>query len=287
MAGKGAYTNNDITRTYRKIDDHIDTGRYILSYSKNTADIRDVALEGLDLRGVESAIDLGCSYGFFTEKMAPRLGKSAFITGIDIVDEENRDSFLRIVEAAGRRGRFIGGSADQVKHFESRTFDLVVASYSLYFFPHLIGEIGRILRRGGIFIAVTHTERSLDEIIGLIPGTMSRVGLESSGELAIRRLFRAFSMESGREKLEEFFDRIEIVVYPNKLVFPKENIEDCIDYLYKKRCLLFKEVIDEKPELLEHVMGEIFGELKAIAQREGAVEITKSDCIFRCYGPKV
>jgi len=132
------YSIDDITRTYRAVPDHQGTRRHIERYSENPDDIRDIALRGLDLSGVQSALDLGCGYGFFTEKLAPRLQPGAEITGIDLVDKGCRDVFLNTVSLAGASGRFIAAHADCITHMPSARFDIVYASYSLYFFPHLI-----------------------------------------------------------------------------------------------------------------------------------------------------
>ncbi|HET57988.1 MAG TPA: class I SAM-dependent methyltransferase [Deltaproteobacteria bacterium] len=286
MVEKNLYSTDDIAGTYRAVADHIDTRHHIFRYSENHRDVRDVALQGIDLGWVRSALDLGCAYGFFTEKIVTCLHMNAHITGIDLIDDGNRSSFLSIVESAGRRGCFIAGHADCIREMKSGKFDLVIASYSLYFFPHLIREIARILQPRGVFIAVTHTERSLNEIIQLIPGAMKQTGIEPPGELAISRLLQVFSMENGERRLAPHFKTVEIIPYPNKLIFPRERIDDCIDYLSKKRNLLFKEVIERDRNRLQDVMEVFFSGLRERAEHGAVLEITKHDCIFRCRYPK-
>jgi SAM-dependent methyltransferase len=287
MVEENLYSTDDIAGTYRAVADHIDTRRHIFRYSENDGDVRDAALQGVDLGWMRSALDLGCAYGFFTEKIASRLHVDAHITGIDLIDNGNRSSFLSIIESAGRRGRFIAKHADCISEMQSGEFDLVIASYSLYFFPHLIGEIARILQPRGVFIAVTHTERSLNEIIQLIPNAMKQTGIDPPGELAISRLLQVFSMENGERRLTPHFETVETIPYPNKLIFPRERIDDCIDYLSKKRNLLFKEVIERDRHRLEDVMDVFFSGLRERAEHNAVLEITKNDCIFRCRYPKV
>lgn len=277
------YSVDDITKTYKAVSEHIDTRGYIRRYSENREDIRDVALRGLDVRDVQKALDLGCSYGFFTEKLVRYLGREADITGIDLIEEGNRESFLRILREEGLAGRFIAGRADHIRAMADGSFDLVVASYSLYFFPHLIGDISRILKPDGIFIALTHTEDSLKELIGLIP--LSNAGGDTLREPAISRLFRVFSMENGEVRLKEHFGTIERIPYLNKLVFPYENIEDCYDYVSKKRNLIFKEVRDTDPQRLDGIMEEFFRRIQSCARQNRVLEITKDDCVFRCRDP--
>jgi len=277
------YSTDDIAGTYTAVDEHIGKRRHIRRYSENRDDIRDVALRGLDVTGTVRALDLGCSYGFFTEKLVRCLGPQADITGIDLIDEGNRACFLRILRDAGSSGRFIAGKADLIKTMADGSFDLVAASYSLYFFPHLIGEISRILSRDGVFVALTHTEDSLKELIGLIP--LPGSGEEVRREPAISRLFRVFSMENGEERLKDYFGTIERIPYPNRLVFPLEHIEDCYDYVLKKRTLMFKETLDTDPGRLDGIVEEFFRRVRASAREKRVLEITKDDCVFRCRDP--
>jgi len=285
MGEDSLYSIEDIRKTYEAVPDHVETRRLISRYSVNREDIRESALGGLDLTGVEDALDLGCAYGFFTAKLARRLKKGATVTGLDLVDEANRDLFLAVVDSMGYRGRFVAGSADLIGEMASDSLDLVVASYSLYFFPHLIGEIARVLRPNGVFITITHTESSLQEVIRLIPGCIRSVGLEVPEEPAIGRLLRVFSLENGEAQLKGHFGRIEKIIFENDLSFPLDNIEACIDYLGKKQNLLFKEIFDTNPQRIDEALSCFYRELRESARRHGAVVITKDDCIFRCFAP--
>ena len=281
------YTIKDIQNAYQTVQEHMETRRLISRYSINRRDIREVALEKLDLSSFKDVLDLGCAYGFFTENLAGRLQNGAAVTGLDLIDDANRDLFLRTVQSMGYRGRFIAGSAELISGMNSSTFDLVVASYSLYFFPHLIREITRILRPDGIFIAITHAEQSLREVIRLIPGCMVSAGIEPPpAEPAIGRLLRVFSLENGETQLKDHFGRIERIDFHNSLSFPLGSMEDCINYLGKKRNLLFKELLDTKPRRAGEALSCLYRELGENARREGNVVITKDDCIFRCFDPR-
>lgn len=286
MSGDSLYSEDDIRKIYEAVRDHVETRRLISRYSANREDIRENALEGLDLTGTADVLDLGCAYGFFTEKLAGRLKEGAAVTGLDLAGEANRDLFLRIVDSMGYRGRFVAGSADLIGDMDAVSFDLVVASYSLYFFPHLIGQIARVLRPDGVFITITHAEASLSEVIRLIPDCIRSVGVEPPAEPAIGRLLRRFSLENGEEQLRGHFGRIEKIPFENDLSFPQSDIEDCVDYLGKKRNLLFKEVFDANPQRVDEALSCFYRELRESARREGKVVITKDDCIFRCFNPR-
>jgi ADP-ribose pyrophosphatase YjhB (NUDIX family)/SAM-dependent methyltransferase len=280
------YSIEDIKKTYESVQNHLRTKHIILNYSQNNEDIREIAVKGLDLSGVKRVLDLGCGYGFFTEKLEGLLDEGVHITGVDLIDEGNRESFLNTIFSMGHRGEFIAESANLIKNMEDSSFDLIIASYSLYFFPHLIGEIARILDRNGIFIAVTHTEFSLKEIIPFIPHCMNDLGLAPPDETLISRLFRTFSMENGEEQLEPCFEEIERIVFKNSLTFPSENVNDCIEYLEQKKHLLFKEMADNYPDRMEDFVSSFQRNIHEYARKKKRIVITKDDVIFRCFKPR-
>jgi ADP-ribose pyrophosphatase YjhB (NUDIX family)/SAM-dependent methyltransferase len=286
MAKNHLYSTEDIKKTYESIQSHIRTKHIILNYSKNAGDIRKIALEGLDLSRVRRVLDLGCGYGFFTESLKGLLKKGASIVGMDLIDENNRDSFLTTVAGMGYRGEFIADNANSIKTMEDSHFDLIIASYSLYFFSHLINEIARILDDDGVFIAVTHTEYSLQEVIQLIPRCIEGLGLVPPDEILISRLFKTFSMENGKTQLAPYFEETEKIVFNNFLTFPSENVNDCIEYLEQKRHLLFKDIQESYPERMDDIISSFYRDILEFARKGDRIALTKDDVVFRCYKPR-
>lgn len=282
---EGLFSYEDIRKTYEELAWHRRSKDIIQEYALNMKDIRTVALEGLDLRACSEVLDLGCGYGFFIEKLAGRLRPGARVMGIDVIDHSNRQAFIDSVTLMGYRGSFIQGSADIIRDMADASFDLVTASYSLYFFPHLIPEIARVLRSSGCFITVTHSKYSLRELTSFVPFSMKAAGLDTPGELKINRLFSAFSLEDGGVQLEPFFHDVERIVYENFLVFPLDRFEACIDYLDTKKHLLLKEVTDMHPDKFDVVLAVFVKALFDHARTHGKVLVTKDDGIFRCRLP--
>ena len=279
------YSSEDIRNTYEPIEDHRHTRHIIQEYALNIADIREVGLLGLDLGFVRRVLDLGCGYGFFTEKLRGRLHESAYIEGLDVIDRNNSEAFVDTIEAIGYHGEFRHGSADLIRDIQNESYDLIIASYSLYFFPHLIPDIARILMPEGIFIAVTHSRFSLQEITRLIPGCMETIGIPPPDDIAINVLLSAFSLENGETKLNPYFTRVERILYENDLLFPLDQVIDCIDYLDKKKHLILKDVTERYPQKLDDMLSCFNQAVFEHASLHGEVIITKDDAIFRCFNP--
>jgi SAM-dependent methyltransferase len=279
------YSEDDIRRTYEELLWHKRSRDIIQEYALNRKDVRMEALDGLDLSWASNVMDLGCGYGFFTEALEGRLHEDALVIGVDVVDHRNREAFLDTVTCMGYRGVFIEAAADIIRDMETGRFDVVLASYSLYFFPHLIGEIARILKDRGVFVAVTHSERTLEELIAFVWRSMREARIQRTDELRISRLFREFSVEGGRDMLEPFFRHVECIPYENSLAFPLDRFDAFIDYLDTKKHLLLKEVSEMGRDAFDEVMAQLVRALFDHARSHGKVLVTKDDGIFRCRYP--
>ena len=276
------YSPDDIRRSYCKIGAHRQSRDTILRFSTNALDIREVALAGLDLSPVRKVLDLGCGYGFFSEKLTGVLDRRAHITGIDMV-VSNREPYLDVLASSGFKGNFVPGSSEIIGTMERGSFDLVAASYSLYFFPHLIGEIARILSPGGIFIAITHSRFTMKEILNFIPSCMKEAGAEPPRELVIQKLFAAFSLENGEALLRPRFERVERIVFNNTLSIPQEDVKHFVAYLEGKKPLFLKDVRDAWPGKVARVRDCFYRKVHDYSRevKDGLI-ITKDDGIFRC-----
>jgi SAM-dependent methyltransferase len=279
---EGIYTAGDIRKTYEKVHDLLVTKQIIKAYSTNRRDIRDAVLCGLRLPAARRVLDLGCGFGFFIEKLKGLLPGDASITGIDLVGGYERP-YLDTVASAGYSGSFVKGDAGLIMKMEDGSRDLVISSYSLYFFPHLIGDIHRILDRDGVFIALTHSRHSLREAIEFVGVCMRKLGLDFPGETALSRLLMTFSLENGSGLLDPFFGRVEKIIYRNSMVFGIEHVDDCIYYLEKKRNLIYKEALDRYPERVADLESCITASIWEYAKAHGRVTFSKDDGVFICY----
>ncbi len=239
--------------------------------STNPVDVRDAALGDVDLTFAESVLDLGCGFGFMAERLAARVAPGAAIVGVDAW-LENESAYLETASAAGRRASFVCLRVADRLPWSDHSLDLVVCSYSLYFFIEVLAEIPRVLSPNGLFLAITHSE---DCVGGLLRST----GLTEAGP-ELRMLSAAFSAENGAEVLRPHFGQIRRIDYRNSLRFGPDDEEDMLTYLRFKLPLLVPGMGpgDALPEYIER-------HARQLLARNGEIVEEKNDAIFWCRSP--
>jgi SAM-dependent methyltransferase len=256
---------------YRQPFVHQSVSALIRRFSTHPEDIRDVALAGVDLSEVREVLELGCGFGFMAEKLARRIHPAARITGVDAC-RDNRRPFEERVRAAGRRAKFIWMAVEDSLPWRDGSYDLVVASHSLYYFPAVIPEIARVLHPGGRLLTVTHSEEACHDLCRL-------AGVETA-RCTLLNVVSRFSAENGQEKLGGSFAEVERIDYPNTLQFQGEEIEQLLAYLrFKFRFM------NEWPESERELLDAESESLRARLLAGGSIELAKDDAVFWCARP--
>jgi SAM-dependent methyltransferase len=230
-----------------------------------------VALAGLELGAVRRVLDLGCGFGFLTARVMPRVARDAVVVGVDAC-EANRIPFVEAVTRAGRRAEFHAMKVEAQLPWADGSFDLVLASYSLYFFPAVLGEIARVLQPGGLFLTIAHSEGSFHSLYAV-------AGVEGY-QTPLYALLRRFSAENGREQLARHFRDVEQFEYRNYLQFAPEQVDDLRQYVRCKIPMLLPrcEPSEEPPRELEQRLAAMLGQGHPFV-------IEKDDAVFRCRRP--
>lgn len=260
-------------RLYEHPSAHEVISGIIRRYSSNPRDVREVALDCRDLSGVGDILDLGCGFGFMAEALARRVGEGALFTGVDVL-ESNRLPFTRRVQTAHREAHFVPARLDCHLAWPDHSFDLVVASYSLYFFPGTVPEIARVLRPGGALLCVTHSEASLRAMVRL-------AGVQGE-ESPLLSLVRAFSAENGAEVLGRWFGDVTRCEYQNVLLFQPGDVEDLLTYLQYKFASL-RDWPESEPELCALASEEL---RRRFLTNSGLVALDKTDAVFWATAPR-
>lgn len=251
---------------------HEAISRIIRRFSTNHQDVREVVLAGLDLSGVRRVLDLGCGFGFMTEAIASRAAPDAELIGIDAWPG-NEGPYLSRIAGTGRRGRFVCQRLGSRLDWPDASFDLVVASYALYFFPAVLPEVARVLRPEGLFVALTHTRSSCEQLLRV-------VGLPGSGS-PLLALIEGFCAENAEALLAPWFGQAQRVDYRNALAFDAAHLADLLEYVRFKLPLLVSGAgaEDELPAGLR-------AGLRAAVARGNPLLLDKNDAAFRCWRPR-
>ena len=189
---------------------------------------------------------------------------------------------MHVCRHVGVRGRFLPADAAIIKEFESRSVDLAICSYSLYFFPELISEIARILHPDGLFIATVHNGDNMGELISFVRNTLAAHDLAlHSSILPIERYLTRCSSENGHILLSPWFGEIEVRGYKNSLVFKPQDLYALLEYLRFKWPFFLDATAD---------LGKIFDLFEIHLQQSlghdgDCFVVSKDDTIFLCSQP--
>lgn len=244
-----------LIKSYGDEDLHRKIGEVIRAHSSNCEDIREVVKRSLDWSSVRRILDLGCGYGWLESSVA---GTFEAIFGVDAL-EQNREPFLSIARAKAGQAAFEPLTLPAPLPFESQSFDLIVAAYSLYFFPDVLSEVKRLLKPDGVFLAITHSEGMLEE------------GEEFFHFKNLRGLIERFSAENGEEQLNVYFSHVSYVDYINSIVFSREDGDDLARYIAFKAEFITKDV--DPAEVTEKLLREL--------DKRGILSFNKNDRIFQ------
>jgi ubiquinone/menaquinone biosynthesis C-methylase UbiE len=151
-------------------------------------------------------LEVGCGWGELAEWLAR--DTAAQVVAVDLSE--------RMVELARARGVDAQVGDVQELPFADGSFDVAVAAWMLYHVPDLdrgLSELARVLRPGGILVAVTNSRyhlRELRELVGSGPSTLSFN--RENGEELLGRHFARMRREDVNGRLE-FASRGEVEEY--------------------------------------------------------------------------
>jgi len=280
------YSESELDKSFQDLDLHQAVNCIVFGHSTNRRDIREIALEGVDFAQVSNILDLGCGFGFSVLGLKGRARQGTHVVGIDIQQSYQRP-FLQACESVGAIGEFHASDVAELASYPSRSFDLVVSFFSLYFFPDIVKDVARVLTDSGVFVAVTHSQTTLRELIRHIPVTMATLGLEVPDLLSIQKLLGTFAAENAEQLLRPWFNSVEKRVFRNTLRFNEEELSHLEVYLRMKKHLMLKEVYDVSPDSVGAALNQLMATLAADANRKGVLELNKDDAVLLCRRPTV
>ena len=123
-------------------------------------DARELVFEAVAEIDPDKVLEVGCGEGELAERIQDELD-------VELVAIDQSE---RMVELTRRRGVDARVGDVQELPFHDGSFDVVVAAWMLYHAPDLdraVGEIARVLRRGGRLVAATNASDHLQEMLDL------------------------------------------------------------------------------------------------------------------------
>lgn len=271
---------NHLVRIFKDAAAHREVAGIIARHLSHEEDIRSVALDGMELGSFRNILDLGCGFGFFTEGLRGRVHPEARITGVDRFPEYEW-FYFQTCEQLNIKKRFLSSGSRALREMEDRSFDLILCSYALYFFPEMIREISRVMKKEGLFIAITHATSHLHPFTNYIREVLLQNGFSPEDEIPYERLINKFSDKNGKELLGPFFQTISEKSYRCNLVFEPAGWDDFTTYFNFKRSFFIPHSLDEDDRLHHRVLNSV----KEFLTRGNNLIINKDDVIYLCSHP--
>lgn len=252
----------------------------IRDHLTNRRDVRREALNGFDLSGVKTILDLGCGFGFFTEGLQGKVSAQASATGIDR-HEKYAKFYADTCQKVGIKSRFSSSGISSINKFRSGEFDLILCSYALYFFPEFIPEIARVIGDDGVFIAITHARPHMKEFTTMVRQALASRKIPYPNALPYESLIDRFCDENGEKLLSPWFRKILKKTYMSEIVFQRVDYEGFEEYFRFKRSFFMPEKEADEEALMEYILKKV----KEHLDEKGSLHITRDDAIFICSQP--
>jgi len=273
---------SSLANVFKDAEKHLKIADIITRHISNKSDIRIFALNGLDISKCQNILDLGCGYGFFTEALRGKVHPKVKVTGVDRFTEYEK-FFSQSAEKAGVSSNFLYKGISVLEKMESNSYDLILCSYALYFFPEMVAHISRILKDDGLFVAITHAIPHMHEFADYVRKILREEGHNLDSCLPYEKLIKEFSDKNGYQILTPYFSKISKKKYEGVLIFGAGDYEDLIHYFNFKHSFFIPEEIDADDKLHQMIIRKIKRDMGANQE----LRITKNDVIFVSSGPKV
>jgi ubiquinone/menaquinone biosynthesis C-methylase UbiE len=179
-------------------ESRLDTRRSVWRDSADGRNPADLAAAAIRRETPDRVLEVGCGGGQFAARLA---GENP---AAQVVATDRSARFVELTAAGGVTAQVADA---QDLPFEDGSFDVVAAMWMLYHVPDLdraLAEVRRVLRPGGLFVAVTNGDEHVADL-----------RREAGGG----RVLTAFSSENGEGALLRHFTRVEREDVATRAVF--------------------------------------------------------------------
>ena len=248
-------------------DANLSARQAIYRYQQPVVRVAGWALDLAALVGDERVADVGCGNGLHLSELQRREHRGT-VVGMD----------LSLVMLAAARTRsdacLLVGDAQRLP-FADASFDCVLAMHMLYHVPErdlAISEMRRVLRPGGVALALTNSHRHLGELNDLVGSVLHDF---NGADPAALRAYLRFSAESGGEQMRAHFGEVERHDSGSELIVT--DVQPIIDYVAS-----MGSVGDALGGARGAVLGEVERRTAAVIEAEGAFRIRTDVGCFVC-----
>lgn len=219
--------------------------------------------EQINFSGVYRLLEIGCGNGkLWKNKKINLRNREIFLSdsSAGMIEEVRKD--------LGKEFNCIVADCENIP-FKDSYFDAIIANHVLFYIKDLnkgLGEIHRVLKKKGVFYCSTYGSDHMKEISELVKEFDSNIILSES------HLYEKFGLENGIKILYKYFDNIEKLLYPDKLLI--NEIQPLIDYILSCH--------GNQNEIISKRMNEFKLFLAQKMSEKGYIEITKNAGLFKC-----
>lgn len=165
-------------------------------------------------------------------------------------------------------------------HYPEESFDIVIANHMLYHLGNLeraLSEIGRVLKKNGTFYASTIGSRNMAEMKELV----KEFNPDSQYDRILGMIESKFSMENGKQQLENAFTDVQLHVYEDSLSITDSDA--IVEYVLSMNGL---EGNEQVMSLQEAKAFKIFLDEK-MKESDGKIHISKASGMFSCTNARI
>lgn len=203
-------------------------------FSTTTQDLHQGFFNHLLKQAPGSAIILeaGCGRGDIWRKNADRIPPGWHITLTDFSTGMLADCQAHMGDVLAGRFRYEVMDVQAIPYADA-SFDVVIANFMLYHVPdraRAIAEIRRVLKQGGVLLAMTNGAKHMQELMLLAEQYMPELAAERDRDGFITG---NFSLENGADQLRSQFADVRLEQFPDSLFVTE--VQPILDYIHSMK----------------------------------------------------
>lgn len=174
-----------------------------------------------------TVLEIGCGNGALWRENLKKIPEDMHVILSDVSLGMVNDAENSLKKAAGKSAKlnallennfeFMEFDANTIP-FEDESVDIVIANHMLFYFDRpekVIGEIKRVLKKGGFLFASTYGSSHMKEITDLVKEFDERIAL------AAKDLYLIFGLDNGEKILKKYFTNTKKNTYDDYLLVDK------------------------------------------------------------------